>query len=83
MSRPPIKVDNGSVRDVPDVLVCGECGGRSGEVIWDAYADQDGELIGMVGFANCSRCKCSVCGVLARDPVWHRQLVALAEKALK
>lgn len=74
-------VESGPVDGVPDTLVCGECGAPSGDVLWQAVEVQ-GEVIGLVGFANCSRCRRTISGILAHDPETMDQLRSMVEASL-
>ena len=72
------RVDNGPVTGLPSSLVCGECGAKSGDVLWQAAAQGD-DILGMVGFANCSRCGVTISGILANDPERMEQLRMMVE----
>lgn len=75
-------VDGAPVKDVPRVLVCGECGCSSGDVLWQTVVVHN-EVLGMVGFANCSRCGCTISGILAQDPSSMDQLRTMVEASLR
>ena len=75
-------VENGPVRDLPRSLVCGDCGAKSGGLMWQAFVHDDGSVVGMLGIANCSRCRCSVVGIVSNSPAFMHDMQAIAQKVL-
>lgn len=74
-------VHNEPVKGLPDALVCGECGASSRGVLWQAYGDEEGLVVGMIGITNCKKCESGVVGILSNDPAWLVQLQLMAEEA--
>lgn len=76
-------IDNGPIHGFPQSLVCGNCGGPSGVVMWQTMSNPDGVLAGAVGIANCSCCDSGVVGLVANDPAFMDDLKRVAEKVMR
>lgn len=72
----------GPVQSLPADLICAECGGRTGDVTWEAAVSRDGFMVGMIGTGHCLACGRFCVGILSNNPRDRNELLEAMRQAL-